>query len=49
MKRSEYYSICFFLTVIWQCVTTSQTVKDWLVVLAILYIIDTIVSLMKGN
>lgn len=49
MKKSEYYSFCFYLVCIWQCVATGRTLKDVLAILAVVYLIDMVASAFKGE
>ena len=49
MKKSYYYSICFYLVCIWQCVAEGRTLKDFLMILAVFYLIDMIISAYKGE
>lgn len=49
MKKSYYYSICFYLVCIWQCVAEGQMLKDVLAILAVFYLIDMVVSAFKGE
>lgn len=49
MKKSFYYSICFYLVCIWQCVAEGKTLKDVLAILAVLYLIDMVYSAFKGE
>ena len=49
MKKSFYYSICFYLVCIWQSVAQGETLKELLMVLAVFYLIDMVVSAFKGD
>ena len=49
MKRSDYYSICFYLVCIWQSVAQGKTLKELLMVLVVVYLIDMVVSVFKGE
>lgn len=49
MKKSWYYSIMFFMTCIWYSVVDSRSVKDLLLVLGIVYLIDMVASVWRGE